>query len=141
MLGKDHEEAVPSSTHATSDHKSSHGQPVSGDGPYQGGILGKKSPGVQRIEAISAHFTFTDRIFVFIGVFLIAYAYGLDGITRYTYQVGFRGPSGPGSIYFLTHIVLGHCHGYLQNPFSPCNGQCSPCCHRSGRSADSSAYS
>jgi SIT family siderophore-iron:H+ symporter-like MFS transporter len=50
-------------------------------------LLGKKSPGVQRIEAISAHFGLVDRIFVFIGIFLIAYAYGLDGTIRYIYQV------------------------------------------------------
>ena len=51
-----------------------------------GGLLGKKSPGVQRIEAVSTHITFVNRIFIFIGVFLIAYAYGLDGTVRYTYQ-------------------------------------------------------
>ncbi|CAM1503173.1 Fc.00g079490.m01.CDS01 [Cosmosporella sp. VM-42] len=45
-----------------------------------------KSPGVQRIEAIASTITFTDRIFIFFGVFLVAYAYGLDGTLRYTYQ-------------------------------------------------------
>jgi SIT family siderophore-iron:H+ symporter-like MFS transporter len=50
-------------------------------------ILGKKSPGVARIEAINAHLTSFDRWFLGIGVFLIAYAYGLDGSVRYTYQV------------------------------------------------------
>ncbi|EMT68006.1 Siderophore iron transporter 1 [Fusarium odoratissimum] len=30
--------------------------------------------------------TLTDRIFIFFGVFLIAYAYGLDGTVRYAYQ-------------------------------------------------------
>jgi MFS transporter, SIT family, siderophore-iron:H+ symporter len=49
-------------------------------------LLGAKSPGVQRIEAISQTFTKLDRIFLFIGVFLIAYAYGLDGTLRYAYQ-------------------------------------------------------
>ncbi|RSL94622.1 hypothetical protein CEP52_012533 [Fusarium oligoseptatum] len=44
------------------------------------------SPGVVRIKAISQVITFTDRIFIFFGVFLIAYAYGLDGTVRYTYQ-------------------------------------------------------
>ncbi|KAJ4313779.1 ferrioxamine B transporter [Fusarium piperis] len=44
------------------------------------------SPGVVRIKAISEVITFTDRIFIFFGVFLIAYAYGLDGTVRYTYQ-------------------------------------------------------
>lgn len=50
-------------------------------------VLGQKSPGVVRIEAINAHLTSFDRWFLGIGVFLIAYAYGLDGTVRYTYQV------------------------------------------------------
>lgn len=45
------------------------------------------SPGVARIAAISHNMTRADRIGVFIGVFLIAYAYGLDGTIRSTYQV------------------------------------------------------
>lgn len=55
-----------------------------GDSPAQ--LLGEKSPGVARIEAVSSQITLTNRIFIFIGVFLIAYAYGLDGSIRYTYQ-------------------------------------------------------
>ena len=52
-------------------------------------ILGAKSPGVQRIEAVSRHIQNPDRIVIFIGIFLVAYAYGLDGMIRYTYQVRF----------------------------------------------------
>ncbi|QPC79185.1 hypothetical protein HYE68_009937 [Fusarium pseudograminearum] len=44
------------------------------------------SPGVQRIKAMSEVITMTDRIFIFLGVFLISYAYGLDGTVRYAYQ-------------------------------------------------------
>ncbi|KAF5689620.1 MFS SIT siderophore-iron:H+ symporter [Fusarium denticulatum] len=44
------------------------------------------SPGVQRIKAMSEVITLADRIFIFFGVFLIAYAYGLDGTVRYAYQ-------------------------------------------------------
>lgn len=55
------------------------GEPVS--------LLGKGSPGVRRIEIITSHFRFWDRIFLFIAIFLIAYVYGLDGTVRYTYQV------------------------------------------------------
>ena len=84
MSKSEHEKGASSSTDTAPDHKL---QAIPATSPYQGGLLGKKSPGVQRIEAISKHFTLTDRIFVFIGVFLIAYAYGLDGIIRYTYQV------------------------------------------------------
>ncbi|KAK7530582.1 major facilitator superfamily domain-containing protein [Phyllosticta citribraziliensis] len=49
-------------------------------------LLGATSPGVKRIEAISAHLTLFDRVFLFIGVFLIAYAYSLDASVRSTYQ-------------------------------------------------------
>jgi len=49
--------------------------------------MGEKSPGVARIEAINRHIKFSDRIGLVVGVFLIAYAYGLDGTVRYTYQV------------------------------------------------------
>ena len=45
-----------------------------------------KSPGVARVEALSAAMTLGDRILIFAGVFLVAYAYGLDGTLRYTYQ-------------------------------------------------------
>lgn len=45
-----------------------------------------KSPGVIRIEALSQVLTFTDRIIIFIGVFLVAYAYGLDGTLRGSFQ-------------------------------------------------------
>ena len=51
-------------------------------------LIGETSPGVKRIEAISKHISRTDRWFLFFGVFLIAYVYGLDGTLRYTYQVG-----------------------------------------------------
>ena len=46
-----------------------------------------QSPGVARIAAINRNLTRGDRIAVFVGVFLIAYAYGLDGTIRSTYQV------------------------------------------------------
>ncbi|ETI19399.1 hypothetical protein G647_09232 [Cladophialophora carrionii CBS 160.54] len=49
-------------------------------------VEAEKSPGVVRIEAINEVLTRKDRLFLFIGVFLIAYAYGLDGTIRYTYQ-------------------------------------------------------
>jgi SIT family siderophore-iron:H+ symporter-like MFS transporter len=50
-------------------------------------LFGEKSPGVQRIEAITSHITTLDKFFIFFGVFLLSYAYGLDGTIRYTYQV------------------------------------------------------
>lgn len=50
-------------------------------------LVGGKSPGVRRIEAISTQFMRLDRVCIFMGVSLIVYAYGLDGSVRYTYQV------------------------------------------------------
>ncbi|KAL1955479.1 hypothetical protein VTO42DRAFT_8505 [Malbranchea cinnamomea] len=49
-------------------------------------LLGEKSPGVQRVEAISQFFTLPVRVLFFFGIFLIAYAYGLDGTLRGQYQ-------------------------------------------------------
>ncbi|KAI5449401.1 ferrioxamine B transporter [Naganishia albida] len=44
------------------------------------------SAGVRRIEAINEQLTRRDRWIVFLAVFLVSYAYGLDGTVRYTYQ-------------------------------------------------------
>jgi len=46
----------------------------------------EKSPGVRRAEALAAVLTTWDRFFIFFGVFLVAFAYGLDGVLRYAYQ-------------------------------------------------------
>ena len=58
-------------------NSSSHVAPIEDD----------QSPGVARIAVINRNLTHGDRIAVFVGVFLIAYAYGLDGTIRSTYQV------------------------------------------------------
>lgn len=47
-------------------------------------LIGEKSAGVARIEAISATFTKWTRALLFTSIFLVAYCYGLDGQTRYT---------------------------------------------------------
>ncbi|KAF2086775.1 siderochrome-iron transporter Sit1 [Saccharata proteae CBS 121410] len=49
-------------------------------------LTGATSPGVKRIEALSVHITRFDRVFLFIGVFLLAYCYSLDATVRSTYQ-------------------------------------------------------
>ncbi|CAK9786879.1 putative Siderochrome-iron uptake transporter [Cutaneotrichosporon oleaginosum] len=49
-------------------------------------VVETKSPGVRRIEAISSCFTSWHKWTLFISIFLVAYAYGLDGTLRYTYQ-------------------------------------------------------
>ncbi|KAG5990590.1 hypothetical protein E4U52_004439 [Claviceps spartinae] len=45
-----------------------------------------RSPGIVRVEAVSSVITTLDRFFIFTGVFLLAYVYGLDGTLRYAYQ-------------------------------------------------------
>ena len=72
-----------SATHEKDLHSSDEAQSYEDTAP----IIGTKSPGVQRIEAVASHITTADRIAIFSGVFLIAYAYGLDGTLRYVYQV------------------------------------------------------
>ena len=49
-------------------------------------FFGDKSPGVKRIEAIAKCFESWHLYVLFITIFLIAYAYGLDGSVRYYYQ-------------------------------------------------------
>lgn len=49
-------------------------------------LMGAKSPGVARIEALNAHTSLINRCFIFFGLFIVAYAYGLDGTLRGTYQ-------------------------------------------------------
>lgn len=68
-------------------------------------LVGAKSPGVARMEAMSEVITRTDRIFLFIGVFLIAYAYGLDGTTRYTYQTTATASWGQHSLLATVNVV------------------------------------
>ncbi|KAK0643402.1 major facilitator superfamily domain-containing protein [Cercophora newfieldiana] len=45
-----------------------------------------KSPGVRQAEALSSVITTQDRAILFSAVFLVAFAYALDGVLRYTYQ-------------------------------------------------------
>ncbi|KAK5991536.1 Siderophore iron transporter 1 [Cladobotryum mycophilum] len=45
-----------------------------------------KSPGIVRMEALTASMTLVDRIFLYFSIFLVAYAYNLDGIMRIAYQ-------------------------------------------------------
>ncbi|KAJ5889044.1 hypothetical protein N7495_009085 [Penicillium taxi] len=48
--------------------------------------FGAKSSGVARIEAVNSTLTPWDRTMMFIGVFMVGYAYGLDSQVRSTYQ-------------------------------------------------------
>lgn len=76
----------PGTTHNYVDEKG-RGEPVTGSETHNGDrraskAMGEKSPGVARVEAISSVLTTKDRIALFSSVFLIAYAYGLDGTLR-----------------------------------------------------------
>ncbi|KAI7226420.1 hypothetical protein KC352_g15717, partial [Hortaea werneckii] len=63
------------------------------------------SPGVARIEAINRNITIGDRVALFIGVFLIAYAYGLDGQIRNTYQTTALSTFGEHSLISTVNVV------------------------------------
>lgn len=58
----------------------------SGEEPTGGFGGAMASLGVARIEAMNSVITRTDRIGIFLGVFLTAYAYGLDGTLRFALQ-------------------------------------------------------
>ncbi|KAK0648047.1 major facilitator superfamily domain-containing protein [Cercophora newfieldiana] len=67
------------------------GKPAAQPAPEDGGSdsslsVDQKSPGVRRAEALAAVLTRWDRFFIFFGIFLLAFAYDLDGILRYAYQ-------------------------------------------------------
>ncbi|KAH7402954.1 siderochrome-iron transporter Sit1 [Pyrenochaeta sp. MPI-SDFR-AT-0127] len=51
-----------------------------------GAPIGFKSSGVARVEAIAASINLRNRVCIFIGVFLVAFAYGLDAVLRFAYQ-------------------------------------------------------
>ncbi|KAJ3493309.1 hypothetical protein NLG97_g4815 [Lecanicillium saksenae] len=66
---------------------------------------GVKSPGVARIEAISASLTMVDRIIVFTSAFILAYAYGLDGGLRYNFQAFATDSFGKHSLLSTINVV------------------------------------
>ncbi|KAF2659841.1 MFS general substrate transporter [Lophiostoma macrostomum CBS 122681] len=68
------------------DEKSTHSPAPSPSDEHNVPVIGAKSPGVERIEALTKHITTKDYAAIFFGLFLIAYAYGLDGTLRYVYQ-------------------------------------------------------
>lgn len=63
------------------------------------------SPGVARMEAIAACMTLTDRVCIFFGVFLISYAYGLDGTLRYTYETYATNSFGQHSLISTVEVI------------------------------------
>ncbi|KIA75390.1 hypothetical protein HK57_00109 [Aspergillus ustus] len=57
------------------------------EGPDAGSRqLAEKSPGVVRIEAIASNLGTVTRTILFVGLFLLGYAFGLDAVLRSVYQ-------------------------------------------------------
>lgn len=45
-----------------------------------------RAPGIARMDAVSSRLTTRDRLWLFFGIFLVGYAYGLESQVRSTYQ-------------------------------------------------------
>ena len=75
------------------------------DQPAAEAVRDIKSPGVVRMEALAAVLTLYDRIAIFIGVFLVSYAYGLDGTLRGTYQPTATNSMGTHSLTSTVNII------------------------------------
>ncbi|CAE7208335.1 unnamed protein product [Rhizoctonia solani] len=74
--------------------------------------------GVRRIAAISSSFGLKSKFFLFFGVFLIAYAYGLDGQTRYTYQTYATNDYAQHSLLGTFNTVRAICAAAIQPPYA-----------------------
>lgn len=117
MSHSDDSQTTRGQTTLPEDHKNPFGDNHHHAGPNkeisaQGGsrrdsilLVGDKSPGVARIEAIGEVLTLTDRVFLFIGVFLVAYAYGLDGTVRYTFQTTATASMGEHSLLATINVL------------------------------------
>ncbi|PGH04451.1 hypothetical protein AJ80_08504 [Polytolypa hystricis UAMH7299] len=95
----------PYSTITTDPEKLGHDAPASDDGGVK--LLGKTSPGVQRIEAMANSFTMSDRVAFFFGIFILSYAYGLDGTIRYVYQPHATASYGEHSLLATVNVLRG----------------------------------
>ncbi|KAG5951062.1 hypothetical protein E4U53_003855 [Claviceps sorghi] len=79
-------QAPPAQSHKSSTiFQANHGSSAH-SAPAADAVRDIRSPGIVRVEAISSVITTLDRFFIFVGVFLLAYVYGLDGTLRYAYQ-------------------------------------------------------
>lgn len=62
-------------------------------------------PGLVRIEALSTALTTTDRVAIFCGLFLVAYAYSLHGTLRCAYQPKATNAMGTHSLTSVVNII------------------------------------
>ncbi|CAE6471065.1 unnamed protein product [Rhizoctonia solani] len=74
--------------------------------------------GVRKIAAISSSFDIKSKILLFFGVFLVAYAYGLDGQTRYTYQTYATNDYAQHSLLGTFNTVRAICAAAIQPPYA-----------------------
>lgn len=74
--------------------------------------------GVRNIAAISSSFDLKSKFVLFFGVFLVAYAYGLDGQTRYTYQTIATNDYARHSLLGTFNTVRAICAAAIQPPYA-----------------------
>ena len=98
-----HQDTPRSSGSGTDDDFPGENQPLRRSSSFSG--LTTKSPGVARIEVINSQLTRRDRLWMFIGVFLIGYAYGLDSQVRSTYQPYATSSFGEHSLLATVNVV------------------------------------
>ncbi|CAE6422239.1 unnamed protein product [Rhizoctonia solani] len=103
-------------TSLSSDEKSAHHTPLS----YSEAEINNDlhAEGVRKIAAISSSFDLKSKFFLFFGVFLVAYAYGLDGQTRYTYQTFATDGYAQHSLLGTFNTVRAICAAAIQPPYA-----------------------
>ncbi|QRW19025.1 major facilitator superfamily transporter [Rhizoctonia solani] len=72
----------------------------------------------EKIAAISSSFDLKSKCLLFFGVFLVAYAYGLDGQTRYTYQTYATNDYAQHSLLGTFNTVRAICGAAIQPPYA-----------------------
>ncbi|KAI5459058.1 major facilitator superfamily domain-containing protein [Mariannaea sp. PMI_226] len=77
--------AQPRRSSTSSEQFPHHAESISG-GEHQGLKPSSESSGVARMTFISEHLTTRDRIWLFLGIFIVGYAYGLESQVRLAYQ-------------------------------------------------------
>ncbi|RMJ25932.1 transporter [Aspergillus sp. HF37] len=79
-------------------------QPVAQPSPPS--ISDIKSPGAARIKALYSSLTVVERIAIFSSIFLVGFAYGLDGMVRSTYQPYATASFGKHSLLSTINVIL-----------------------------------
>lgn len=98
--------------------KSEHGKESSSFRSISTGSEDLHASGVSQIQSISSSFTTASRAVLFVGIFLVAYAYGLDGQTRYTYQSYATAGYSQHSLLGTMNTVRAICAAVIQPPYA-----------------------